>query len=240
MANMQMLATDENNPEFQGARDPDSLLHVRFYERALQNNFRSEQEGRPIFDTVVFIEIHTPGNQLNIIDRPKNRHDELRFPKQWAYYVNTHSDDPAKQGTPLSQWPLLDVAKVEMLRAQKFFTVEQIAYASDEQIMHLGMLVGMSPLTFRDKAKAYLEVARDASAVSKRETELKAAEERIAKMETEHKQEIAELNAKLSAVLEKMTQTPAKAKRYTMTPEHKAKLKAAREAAQEKREGAQG
>src|ERR1035437_7478036 len=140
MANLAMLASDDNNPEFAGARNPDSLLHVRFYERALPNNFRSVEEGRPIYDNITFIEIHTPGNQLNIIDRPKRQEDELRFRPQWQFFKDAHSDDPAKQGTPLSQWPLVDIAKAEMLKALKFFTVEQVAFASDEQIAHIGML----------------------------------------------------------------------------------------------------
>jgi len=239
MANLSVLASDENNTDFMGARDPDSLLHVRFYERAIPNNFMTEQEGRPIFDPMVFIEIHTPGNQLNIIDRPKMKNDEFRFSKQWNFYQQTHSNDPAKQGTPLSQWPLIDIAKAEMLKAQKFFTVEQIAFSSDEQINHIGMLAGMNPLAFRDKAKAYLEVARDSSAVSKQAEALKASEARLAEIEAKHQAEMQEMNAKLNALLEKITApavvlTEAKPKR-TMSPEHKAKLKAGREKkAQEK------
>lgn len=200
MANLAMLATDDNNPEFVGARNPDSLLHVRFYERALPNNFQTEKQGRPIFDSIVFIEIHTPGNQLNIIDRPKIQQDELRFLPQWQHYVATHSDDPAKQGTPLSQWPLLDVAKVEMLRAMKFFTVEQVAYASDEQIGHIGMLAGMSPLSFRDRAKAYLEVARNANSVSIKDAELKAAQARLEAQDAE----LAKMKEQMAQILAKM------------------------------------
>jgi hypothetical protein len=219
MANLSMLATDENNADFVGARNPDDLLYVRFHEVPLQNNFQTEKQGRPIFDTIIFTEITTPGNQLNIIDRPKNSQDEFRFPRQWAHYKNTHSEDPAKQGTPLSQWPMLDVAKIEMLRAMKFYTVEAVAYASDEQIMHLGMLAGMAPLTFRDRAKAYLEVARDANAVSKKDEELK-----------ETKAKLAELEAKMNALLEAKVAPVEKPKRQ-MSEEHKAALKAGREAA---------
>ena len=204
MANLALLATDDNNPEFVGARNPDSLLHVRFYERALPNSFQTEKQGRPIFDNIVFIEIHTPGNQLNIIDRPKIVQDELRFLTQWQHYVATHSDDPAKQGTPLSQWPLLDVAKVEMLRAMKFFTVEQIAYSSDEQINHLGMLAGMSPLSFRDRAKAYLEVARDANVVSVKDAELKAAQAKIEAQEAE----MTKMKEQMAQILARMAPTP--------------------------------
>lgn len=231
MANLSALASDENNTEFQGARDPDSLLHVRFYEKAIKNNFATEKEGRPIFDSIIFVEIHTPGNQLNIIDRPKFQQDEFRFPKQWQFYKNTHSEDPAKQGTPLNQWPILDVAKAEMLKAMKFFTVEQIAFSSDDQINGIGMLAGMNPLAFRDKAKAYLEVAHDSNAVSKAKDELKARDDKI-----------AELEAKLNTLVDKLTQAPVPIvepvisndhpikKKYIMTQEHKEKIKAAREA----------
>ena len=231
MANLSALASDDNNTEFMGARDPDSMLHVRFHEVALQNNFQSEKQGRPIFETVIFTEIHTPGNQLTIIDRPKIQRDEIRFPKQWAFFKSTHSDDPAQQGTPLTAWPFLDVARAEMLRAMKFFTIEQIAGASDEQIGRIGMLAGCGALAFRDKAKAYLSVARDANAVAHKEESLKAAE---AKSEAQAAQ-IVELKEMVQRLVAQQAQAPealpARTKKYHMTPEHKAKMKAAREAA---------
>jgi hypothetical protein len=235
MANLAQLASDDNNPDFVGAKNPDDLLYVRFHEVPLQNNFQTEKEGRPIFDTIIFTEITTPGNQLNIIDRPKNKQDEFRFPRQWAHYKNTHSDDPAKQGTPLSAWPFLDVAKVEMLKAMKFFTVEAVAYASDEQITHLGMLAGMAPLSFRDKAKAYLEVARDSSIVSRREEELKETKAKLTEIEAKHASEMAEMNAKMQAILDRMAEPAPTSlvqarKKYIMTVEHKEKLRMAREA----------
>jgi len=243
MANLSRLATDDDNPEFVGARNPDDVLHVRFYERALESSFKTLKEGRPIFDTLIFIEIHTPGNNLNIIDRPKCGRDEQRFPRQWSHFKNTHSEDPAKQGTPLSAWPLLDVAKVEMLKAMKFFTVEQVAFASDEQIGHLGMLAGMSPMSFRDKAKSYLEVARDSNIVNKREEELKATQIKLAEVEAKHALEMAEMNRKMNSILEKMatpsvppTPPPEAKPKRTMSEAHKAALKAGREAAKREKQ----
>lgn len=231
MANLAQLASDDSNPDFVGAKNPDDLLYVRFHEVPLQNNYMSEKEGRPIFDTIIFTEITTPGNQLNIIDRPKNKQDEYRFPRQWAHFKNTHSDDPSKQGTPLSQWPFLDVAKVEMLKAMKFYTVEAVAYASDEQVGHLGMLAGMSPLSFRDKAKSYLEVAKDANSVSKAEEALKERDAKIAEMEAKHQAEMAEMNAKMNAILERMTQPIVQEKpKRVLSEAHKAALKAGRDA----------
>ncbi len=235
MANLMQLATDEDNTEFQGARNPDDLLYVRFYIRPLQNNYQTELQGRPIFDDIVFCEIQTPGNQLNIIDRPKQPRDEIRFPKQWAYFKNTHSNEAGMQGTPFSQWPLLTPSQVEMLKAQKFHFIEQVAMGSDAAINVLGMSMGMAPHSFREKCKAYLEVAKDSNAIIKKEEELKASEAKLAELEAKHKAEMDELNGKLNALISKMTDAPAEQpkakKKYVMSAEHKAKLKAAREAA---------
>mgnify|MGYP003393710172 FL=1 len=232
---VQMVASDENNPEFMGARNPDDLLWIRFYDRACPNEWKSNEQDRPVFDNIVYIEIHTPGNQLNIIDRAALKADKFRFPKQWAFYEQTHSGDPAKQGTPLSQWPLLTIADVEMLRAQKFFSVEQIAFASDEQVGKIGMFAGTNGMGLRIKAKNFLTVAKDNSAFNKQAEELKARDDKITAMEakqaeseTKHTEEMKAMQEKMDAILSKLSE-PAKPK-YVMTAEHKAKLKAAREA----------
>ncbi len=56
-----MLASDVNNPAFVGATDPDAALVVMFYDRPVQDNFKSSKEGRAIFSDVVYIKINTPG-----------------------------------------------------------------------------------------------------------------------------------------------------------------------------------
>jgi hypothetical protein len=238
MANLMQLATDDNNPDFVGARNPDDVLFVRFYVRPLQNNFQTEAQGRPIFDDIIFIEIQTPGNQLNIIDRPKMGNDERRFPKQWAYFQNTHSNDAGKQGTPFSAWPLMTPSQVEMLKAHKFHMIEQVAFGSDAAIANLGMSMGMAPYAFRERCKSYLDVAKDTNALVKKEEALKASEAKVADLEAKHKEEINALNTKLNAIIERMAQPQVAAqkeekparKKYVMTPEHKAKMKQAREA----------
>ena len=44
----------------------DSKLFVVFYMKAVKNGFKSEQEGRPIFDDVPHIRIYTPGDKTNV------------------------------------------------------------------------------------------------------------------------------------------------------------------------------
>lgn len=179
---MARLASDADNTEFVGAHNPDDLLHVTFYSKSVHQPFQSEKEGRPIFKDVDFVTIHTPGNQLNIIKVPVDESHKFRFPKQWARYEAGKKGDEQTIGTPLSQWPILTPAQCDELRAMKFFTVDQIAGASDEQIQRIGMAGGMSPLAFRDRAKRFLTVAHDNAEVERYNAELKKRDDEIAEM----------------------------------------------------------
>lgn len=199
---MALLASDMNNPEFAGASNPDAALAVKFHVKPVKNNIRSESEGRPIFEDVIFCEICTPGNALNIIDVPAREDHKQRFPLHWAHFKNTQGGDAREIGTPLSQWPLLSVSQVEELRALKFFTVESIANASDQQIGNIGMAGGMAPVSFRQRAKNFLMAAKDESALAKQAEEvarLKAEQEakdaRHAEQMEEMRKQIEELSA---------------------------------------------
>jgi hypothetical protein len=175
-----MLASDEANPAFMGARNPDSALHVRFYSRPIQNLFRTQQEGHPIFEDVDYVEIHTPGSQLNIIDTPVREDHKRRFPLHWAHFQNTHGKDSKVVGTPINQWPLLTSAQSETVKGLGFLTVEQVAFASDEQVGKLGMHAGMAPHAFRDRAKRFLEAAQGEAAINKQAQEMESLKKQIA------------------------------------------------------------
>ncbi len=77
-----------------------------------------------------------------------------------------------------------------MLKALNFRTVEMIAFASDAQIMEIGLAGGMAPFSFRNVAKAFLGNAKEAAQQSELATQLeaerasrKALEERLARLE---------------------------------------------------------
>lgn len=189
------LASDMDNTEFSGAANPDLLLHVKFYSKPVPQPFLSEQEKRPIFQDVDFIRIHTPGNQLNVIDRPVESEDKKRFPIQWARYSN--SKEEGEIGTPVSQWPIITASRAEELRAVKFFTVEQIANCSDQQIQALGM----DGSALREKAKRFLAISKGDADASKAEEELKKRDEVIASMA----ERMAELEKKLGGMTGEVT-----------------------------------
>jgi len=175
-----MYQTDANNP--------DSRLNVKFYQKAIQNEFKSALEGRPIMEMRDFIIIEVPGNNLSVIDTFAAPEHKDRFPVQWARYQNEKTDGDI-EGTLLSEWPVLNSAIAAELKHFKFYTVEQVAQASDAQLNTLGMAAGMSPLALRDKAKAYLGSAKDTALVQQQADELSKRDEIIARMEAQ----IAEL-----------------------------------------------
>ena len=161
---MPQLATDLDNRDFVGAQNPDDLLTVRFYKEAMPNQYQSVLQGRPIFDDVILISIMTPGNQLSEIIRYATNLDKIKFKRQWDFFEATQgSGDQMQHGTPLEQWPLLSKGQAAMLKAIKFFSIEQIAGASDEQLQGMGMHGGMSAYILRDKARAFLNVAKNAN-----------------------------------------------------------------------------
>lgn len=175
-----MYQTDVNNP--------DSRLNVKFYQKAIQNEFKTALEGRPIMEMRDFIIIEVPGNTLSVIDTFAAEEHKSRFPVQWARYQNEKTDGDI-EGTLLHDWPVLNAAVAAELKHFKFYTVEQIAQASDAQLNTLGMAAGMSPLALRDKAKAYLGSAKDTALVQQQADELSKRDEIIARMEAQ----IAEL-----------------------------------------------
>ena len=173
----ELLASDDNNPNFVGATNPDSRLAVIFYKKLIRNEFKSQQEGRPIHEEHDFVKIFVPGDSTTIIDTFAREDHKKRFPIHWARYRNSQDANSQIVGTPLSQWPQLTQSVAEDLRHFKFMTVESIANASDAQINSIGMAAGMNPYTLRDKAKAFLMVTHNSAEVAQREEELTAIKE---------------------------------------------------------------
>jgi hypothetical protein len=183
----------------------DSRLQVRFYKRAVQQEQETLAAGRPIYKEFDFVHICVAGDTLTEIDTYVLNNHKLRFPIQWAQYQNrVGADDQEVVGTPVTEWPIVSKSQAEELRALKFHTVEAIAGASDQQLQRMGMAAGMSPYAFRDKAKAFLNLATNAAETDKREQEINALKEELANKELETAKMKAETDAKLAQMQEQM------------------------------------
>ena len=211
-----MLASDVNNTQFVGAIDPDSVMIVRFYKRAVRNNFKSKLEGRPIFEDKVYCEYYPAGDTTLKMDVPAHEAHKARFAKQWAYYERTQGGDSREVGTPLSQWAILSPADVENLKGLKFNTVENIAAASDSTLQTLGMgIAGMAPHILRTRAQAYLGAAKDSALPQQQAEQIEKLKHEADERDEKHAKEMAELRALIQA------QGGKKKGKHEWTPEQK-------------------
>ncbi len=191
------LPSDENNA--------DSRLQVRFYKRAVKQEQESLEAGRDIYKEFDFVHICVAGDTLTEIDTYAQNSHKQRFPIQWAQYMHrVGADDEEVVGTPISEWPLVSKSQAEELRALKFKTVESVANASDLQLQRMGMAAGMSPFAFRDKARTFLNLATNAAETDKREQEINALKEELAKKDAETAKMKAETDAKLAQMQDQM------------------------------------
>lgn len=150
------------------------LPAVRFYQREMLHEFNSNKEGRPIYYMADFVRIEIPGNQYSVIDTFASDSHKKLYPVQWARYQNEKKDlgDDDISGTLLRDWPILTAAQAKELKHYHFYTVEQVAQASDAQLAPIAMVIGMGTHAFREKAQNYLKRAKDSAIVDAQAEEL--------------------------------------------------------------------
>lgn len=134
---------------------------AEFYINAVQNNYKSEHENRPIFEDKLFIRIRVPGDRHTEVDRPAKDADKWRFPLQWARFEKEEAQ--SEIGTPLEAWPAMTPALVKNFKALNIANVEALADVSDGNLQN----IGIGARVWRDKAKAYLEDAEKGAASSR-------------------------------------------------------------------------
>ena len=185
-------------------QDADSRLAVKFYKRAVKLEHETNEAGRPIYKDYDFVRIMVAGDNLTEIDTYAQESHKQRFPRQWLQYQASQDSSSEIHGTPVEQWPLISQSQAQELRAIKFLTVESIANASDLQLQRIGMIAGMSPHSFRDKAKTFLNLAEESAEASKRAEEINQLKQELALKEQENAKIKAETDAKLAQMQEQM------------------------------------
>ena len=181
--------------------NPDSRLAVKFYKRPVELKNESIAQGRPIFQEFDFIKILVPGDALTEIDTYVSDAHKTRFPIQWANYMNRQGSEESFSGTPITEWPQVSASQAEELKGIKFHTVESVAHCSDQQLQRIGMIAGMSPHNFRERAKTFLNLAEESAGISKREEEITQLKEENAKIKAETEAKLAAMQEQMSALL---------------------------------------
>lgn len=138
-----------------------SNLFVEFYEDALEIPFKSKDAGRPIYEQREFVRIMVPGDSTNIIEVLATDQHKQDFPRQYDRFKKGQA--AVIEGTPLTMWPVVNKSQVKECAYHEIQSVEQLAAASDSICVRMGM--GYTEL--RNKARAWLEAAKDAALVTK-------------------------------------------------------------------------
>jgi len=159
--------------------DPDKSVIPFFYLDAVEMTFKSEQEGRPIFEDREFVRIIIAGDSKTEHVREVTREDKERWHEQYKRFKNGLAEREQMVGTPLKEWPQLRPSEIRMWEAMNTFTVEQIANASDTALQAFGMGARETQV----KARAWLAKAADVAATTSVAAENDRLKEQIAALQ---------------------------------------------------------
>jgi len=188
---------------------------VRFFQRPERNNAASLKEGRPIYDNVLYAEVHSPGeggparftptievertfsdgskkDRIYVYQEGMPVTQRMRFSRQLeAWEKNLVTQELT--GTPLDAWPGLDVAQIAALKESNIYTVDTLANVPDGRLH----LIGPGARELRERAKAWL-----AAAAGNAPTERLAAENAALRAQLEDTQaQIKALSAQMEALM---------------------------------------
>ena len=210
-----MLASDLNNPEFVGARNPDDMMFVEFYWHTPVDKWESDTIGKIVNMKVMkpnadgktftktnedlkipYIRIMRPGDKFSIIETAVRDDHKARWPRQWmAWQIKEGIIDGTGKDIPgwnVDEWDVVnkDHDRLRELHNLHFHTVDLIAGASDTQVQRMGI----GGLGLREQARVALRNKMG----SETQGELKRRDD-----------EIAALKAQMADVMEQLKQKAA-------------------------------
>lgn len=170
---------DVNDFSTDRSREADKALLVKFFLKPREDSAASRREGRPIFKDTEYIDIKIPGDRSNGICRPATEQDRRRFPEHYRKFKQRVEGTDENTGTPLAEWPLISRSMCEELAFFHVRTVEQLANMADTQVAKFMGLYGI-----RDKAKLWLQKAKDEKPLWDLQAQLQTRDEKIAELES--------------------------------------------------------
>lgn len=161
-----MRETADFDPEVFESRDAgDKTVYVKFYIRPVQDDAESAKAGRPIYKDREYVEIRTPGDQNNVIQRPVSDMDRQRF--RGAYKAFKDGNEEQIIGTPLTEVPWITRSQVEELVHLRIRTLEHLAAVNDGLSAKIPGLYQL-----KDKAKAALATAEGQAPITELQKQL--------------------------------------------------------------------
>jgi hypothetical protein len=167
------------------------------------------------YDTVLFIRIITPGDTGEMVyeverhyppGKPNQIYGEVkrnermfqRFGEYIEKWKREHDTGLVVDGTPIDNWAQVDVRTAALLKHLGIFTVETLAVLGDSGISKIGP--GGRALV--EKAKVFVEQAKNTSYANELAEENRKKDERIARLEAQIEELSEAFNAIPEAALE--------------------------------------
>jgi hypothetical protein len=144
-------------------RTDDSLL-VRFFLHPELDELKSDEEGRPIYRDIEMVEIMSAGSR-DVLHKKSDDISRRRFRRQYEAFKSANSE--VLVGTPLGQFPFISASERKELEYFNIFTGEQLIAMPDGNIDK----VGVNGRDLIKKVKAFIELAKDTSIVSRMTSE---------------------------------------------------------------------
>tara|TARA_R110000751_G_C13715987_1_gene474930 strand:- start:595 stop:1191 length:597 start_codon:yes stop_codon:yes gene_type:complete len=135
------------------------------------NNFKSEQEGIPVYEDIPFIRIVTPSAKNQEVHTKVTEEHKVTYKKVWDQF--NAKEKHKSNGTALKQWPDIEPGLIPQYEFMNVFTLEDLISVSDVNLENLGMGAG----GLQEKAKIFL------ANKGKGDVELAKANDRIADLE---------------------------------------------------------
>ena len=163
--------------DFEHRNAGDKSVYVKFYVRPFLDEAESAKKGRPIYKDRDYVEIRTPGNQTNIVQRPVTDMDKQRFRASYAAFKA--GDTEQVIGTPLAETPWITRSQVEELAYLRIRTLEQLANVGDDVCTRIPGLFKL-----KQRAQAAIERAEKTAPFIAMQAENEAMRNRLEAMET--------------------------------------------------------
>ena len=170
------------------AKDSPPLL-LFFFEDAIKDE-RASRSGPPVYYTGHFVRVVVAGSKGNegpIYEMARKLDDGWKLNGENAArrFQRPYEDWKAGRvsadaGTPLEQWPLMDVAMVAAFKAANVFTVQQLATLSDGL---LDTAIRRGGREWRAKALAWLDEAKQAAGDVEARAQIARQQEKIEQLE---------------------------------------------------------
>lgn len=165
-------------------------FNLRFYTEAMEHPGKSAEAGRRMFVDVDLVEIRVPGSKDVVVRKAEDKAKQDQYVNAaYQQWLKTKVDPV--DGTPLSEAPFLRPSEIADMKAVGVMTIENLASLSDAYVQR----VGIHGVKLRDKARAFLESAKDSALVLKQQEELAKRDRDIAALQDQ----IKALNARFEA-----------------------------------------